>query len=120
MFLLSGYASQRVDSFGSWFSNNRVCLKTDNGEAGIYKMHSALESETCVELNLTCSADSSEYSADVVGEITGNVFENGGEFFRVLRAIIRRHLHAGDQYAGARGLGLADHRREILPGLLDG
>lgn len=36
-----------------------------------------LESEACVKLNLTTSAYGGEYSADVFGEITSCIFENG-------------------------------------------
>ena len=35
------------------------------------------ESETSVQLNLTRSANSGEYSADVAGEVTRYVFEHG-------------------------------------------
>src|SRR5215469_1756424 len=37
----------------------------------------ALESETCVQLNLAPSTDSREYSSDIVREITRSVFEDG-------------------------------------------
>ena len=36
-----------------------------------------LEAEACVQLNLTPSADSREYSTDVAGETPRNVFEDG-------------------------------------------
>jgi len=37
----------------------------------------ALESEPCVQLNLTPSADRREYSADVIGEIALCILEDG-------------------------------------------
>src|SRR5262245_54569739 len=38
---------------------------------------SPLESEPCGQFNLTPSADCTEYSADVVGEIARRIFEDG-------------------------------------------
>ena len=66
----------------------------------------ALEREACVKLNLTPSAYGGEYSADVAGEITRNVFEDGvavpsqGE--RTLRVTRDRKILMIEQIVGLR------------------
>jgi hypothetical protein len=65
-----------------------------------------LEREACVELNLAASAGGSEYSADIFGEITCWILENGvsvpSEGERTLRVTRNRKIRVIEQIVGFR------------------
>src|SRR5262249_8344557 len=54
-----------------------VTAKDVKGNAKLPLGGGTLESKTRVQLNLTTSADSREYSPDIVGEITRKILKNG-------------------------------------------
>src|SRR5215471_15634365 len=68
-----------------------------------------LESEPRVELNLTSGADGGEYSADVFGEITCSILENGvsvsSEGKRTLRVARHGKIRMVEEIVGFRSEG---------------
>ena len=76
-----------------------------------------LEREACVELNLAPSADRGEYSADVVGETTRRIRENGvsvppqGE--RTLRVTRDCKIRMIEQVIGLRSEGNLPAFRQV-------
>jgi hypothetical protein len=70
------------------------------------KFSGALEGQTRVQLNLTPSADGTEYSAYAAGEVTGRVFEDGvsitSQSERTLRVAWDRKIWTIQQIVGFR------------------